>query len=181
MSDHLWEIEWGETNRGFGRGTFKDRYDASCSIQQSSLATEDCIWLGADEIGTAPGCEPFNSRMHLTRKMAGELSLILSGFSASGELRPSTLASDVLNKVPAETIYRLRDKVSDPDNHQTITVGADILFEMCVELELRRHDHTKIKQALQSLADAFVNPGDGAPFEDGEVPALDEVRRLLSQ
>lgn len=40
----------GETQRGFPRGEFKDRYGESCSIQDSSLATEAAIWLGLDDL-----------------------------------------------------------------------------------------------------------------------------------
>jgi len=36
------------TNRGFDIINFKDRYDNDCSLQKSSIATEDCIWLGCD-------------------------------------------------------------------------------------------------------------------------------------
>lgn len=37
------------TARGFGIVTFKDRYDAECSIQESSLATESAIWFGVKD------------------------------------------------------------------------------------------------------------------------------------
>jgi hypothetical protein len=81
-------IELSPANdRGFLKGAFKDRYGASCSIQKSSLATEDCIWLGADEISEAPGVEPFNTRMHLTRDMAAELIPLLQHFVDTGELQ----------------------------------------------------------------------------------------------
>lgn len=39
----------------------------------------------------------------------------------------------------------------------------------------------RLVDVLQRLASAFVNPGDGAPFEDGEVPELDDARALLSE
>lgn len=79
-------INWRKTERGFGRGEFKDRYDSDCSIQVSSIATEDCIWLGQDKPtydnnGRFCGC-----RMHLTREMAGELAEILKHFHDTGEL-----------------------------------------------------------------------------------------------
>ena len=32
--------------RGFEVKHFNDMYDEDCSIQESSLATDDCIWLG---------------------------------------------------------------------------------------------------------------------------------------
>lgn len=42
-------MEIGKTLRGFSIATFIDRYDAKCSIQKSSLATENAIWLGVDD------------------------------------------------------------------------------------------------------------------------------------
>jgi len=75
------------TDRGFARGEFKDHYNNSCSIQKSSLASEDCIWLGADDITTAHGCGPLNTRMHLTRQMVADLLPFLQWFVDTGELR----------------------------------------------------------------------------------------------
>lgn len=80
------KIAWTNTERGLRIGHFKDRYEANASIQKSSLAFEDCIWLGADDIAKAPGCEPQNRRMHLTRDMAGELARVLQKFADTGEL-----------------------------------------------------------------------------------------------
>jgi len=37
-----------KTNRGFAIYTFKDRYGKDCSLQKSSCATEDQVWLGLD-------------------------------------------------------------------------------------------------------------------------------------
>ena len=34
--------------RGFTRADFVDRYQRRCSIQESSIATERCIWLGCE-------------------------------------------------------------------------------------------------------------------------------------
>ena len=39
------------TNRGFALHEFTDRNGVKCSVQKSSIATEDCIWLGCNEIG----------------------------------------------------------------------------------------------------------------------------------
>lgn len=66
-------------DRGFLRGQFTDRYGFPCSIQKSSLATEDCIWLGRDLV-----------RMHLTREMAAELIPLLQHFVETGELPSSS-------------------------------------------------------------------------------------------
>lgn len=73
-------------DRGFLKGEFTDRYGEKCSIQKSSLATEDCIWLGqdkptVDQNGTFCGC-----RMHLTQQMAMDLIPLLQHFVETGEL-----------------------------------------------------------------------------------------------
>ena len=61
------------TQRGFMRGEFIDRYGAKCSIQESSLATEACIWLGTEK-----------DRMHLTQDHAKELIPLLRHFVKTG-------------------------------------------------------------------------------------------------
>jgi len=43
------KIKKGATNRGFAKHTFKDQHDNPCYIQKSSLATDDCIWLGLED------------------------------------------------------------------------------------------------------------------------------------
>jgi hypothetical protein len=74
--------------RGFVGGEFKDRYGSDCSIQESSLATESCIWLGCDHetIDEATG-ERCGARMHLTQKMAAVLIPLLQHFVDTGELK----------------------------------------------------------------------------------------------
>ena len=76
------------TERGFTYFEFKDRYDQPCSLQESSLATEACIWLGVhtqidlntkEEIG--PGL-----RMHLTQSQVMSLLPHLVRFAETGEL-----------------------------------------------------------------------------------------------
>lgn len=62
-------------NRGFLIAEFKDRNDEECSLQKSSLASEDCIWIGANE-----------HRMHLTRKQVSDLLPFLNKFVETGEL-----------------------------------------------------------------------------------------------
>ena len=81
------ELEAGKisiksTERGFLRGEFCDRYNSKCSIQKSSLANQDCIWLGCDcnSEGT-PGM-----RMHLTRETVAELIPLLQRFIDTGDL-----------------------------------------------------------------------------------------------
>ena len=103
-------INIGQTSRGFAYGEFEDRYGAKCSIQKSSLAFEDCIWLGVDDakpqimasqakafgVDTTETCGwvPYpvpkevslTTRMHLTQDMARVLAKQLSYFAKHGEL-----------------------------------------------------------------------------------------------
>jgi len=92
--------------RGFDRMEFADRNGVACSLQKSSLAFEDCIWLGANEIGLKrfePGGggwtdvsleqdEPHgvthiaNTRMHLSREQVASLLPYLQRFVETGEL-----------------------------------------------------------------------------------------------
>ena len=41
-------MEFKQTKRGQLRAEFQDRYGALCSIQESSIPGEDCVWLGVD-------------------------------------------------------------------------------------------------------------------------------------
>lgn len=73
-------IKWSETERGFKIGEFYDRNSMPCTIQKSSLATEDCIWLGRN----GSGVDSF-ARMHLTREQVADILPALIGFSHTGE------------------------------------------------------------------------------------------------
>lgn len=89
------------THRGFRYYEFKDRNDYKCSLQKSSVATEDCIWLGLDSASPKelvfnqgwvdatdkiPEGIEFNTRMHLTRDQAKALADQLLYFVEVGEL-----------------------------------------------------------------------------------------------
>jgi len=105
------KIKFDKTQRGFKKGEFIDRYGAKCSIQKSSLATEDTIWLGVDDadpkimqsdanklglhrfdnpIGWTPYYIPeevsLSTRMHLTKKQVKALLPILQKFVETGEI-----------------------------------------------------------------------------------------------
>ena len=71
-----------ETHRGFALANFTDLYGAECSIQKSSLAELDAIWLGVDRDQNGKEC----SRMHLTQGMALALLPLLRRFVRTGEL-----------------------------------------------------------------------------------------------
>lgn len=90
-----------KTNRGFSNKNFTDRNGVECSIQQSSLATEEAIWFGIDkpkltifadksygkyETMDMPELYMVDSRMHLTRKQLKKLLPTLIKFVETGEL-----------------------------------------------------------------------------------------------
>ncbi len=96
--------------RGFLFGNFLDLYGSKCSIQESSLATDDCIWLGIDdpdpkimaskvgqinpETGEVSGWVKFHipedvlihTRMHLNREQVAALIPTLQYFVDNGRL-----------------------------------------------------------------------------------------------
>ena len=92
------------TERGFRLINFIDRYGHACSIQKSSLMTENAIWFGVEDAnpkilaskiiegGTGwakypvPEDVDFYTRMHLTREQVTELMPILQHFVDTGEL-----------------------------------------------------------------------------------------------
>ncbi len=100
----------GETNRGFTNLEFKDYYGVECSIQQSSLATDDAIWIGVDDANPqimasqakeagvettettgwvkypVPKDVLMHTRMHLTREQVAEMLPYLQEFVETGEL-----------------------------------------------------------------------------------------------
>lgn len=83
-------MNFSTTQRGFARIDFTDRNGVACSLQQSSLATEDAIWLGCNEpdprrLVPGQGWQPVrlpdgttcNTRMHLTRDHVAQLITVL--------------------------------------------------------------------------------------------------------
>lgn len=103
-----------KTQRGFNLNEFSDRYGNKCSIQKSSLATEDAIWFGVDDADPQimssdairlglrertfdendngwvkfeiPKEVLLSTRMHLTQEMVIELLPLLKKFAETGEL-----------------------------------------------------------------------------------------------
>ena len=103
-------VEMGVTSHGFSCGSFMDFYGRPCSVQKSSLATADAIWLGIDDadpkvlhgdarkLGIASdatsGWVPYpipaevslTTRMHLSRDQVARLLPVLERFVATGEI-----------------------------------------------------------------------------------------------
>ncbi len=91
-----------KTNRGFSLVEFTDHYDNPCSLQMSSLAETEAIWLGVEDAnpqimaskvqegGTGWVKYPLhadvllNTRMHLTREQVAELLPHLQRFVNTG-------------------------------------------------------------------------------------------------
>jgi hypothetical protein len=105
------------TARGFTYLQFKDSYDKLCTMQKSSLATDDAIWLGIDDadpkimasqaasygIKTEETCGwvPYpipdavllNTRMHLTREQVKALLPALMHFVDTGDVEVKSRVS----------------------------------------------------------------------------------------
>ena len=99
-----------KTSRGFALAEFTDLYGAKCSIQKSSLATDDAIWFGVDDADPkimASQAKSFGvetqettgwvsypipdevlltTRMHLNRKQVAKLLPVLQKFVDTGEI-----------------------------------------------------------------------------------------------
>jgi hypothetical protein len=90
------------TQRGFLLAEFADRNGCHCSIQESSLATEEAIWLGMDTwydgspVGPQDEVTGFylGGRMHLTREMVQELLPLLEYFAQTGAFPAPQEADD---------------------------------------------------------------------------------------
>jgi hypothetical protein len=80
------DLKFATTERGFSRYEFRDRYGCSCSLQKSSLATEDAIWLGCNEPTVHHVTDRASCRMHLTRGDVAALLPILHHFMMTGEV-----------------------------------------------------------------------------------------------
>ena len=90
-----------KTNRGFAVASFKDQYKYDCSIQESSLATKACVWLGLREPnpkqfpGNGTGWHDYKlpdnvqctTRMHLTQRQVKALLPLLQQFVKTGKLQ----------------------------------------------------------------------------------------------
>lgn len=99
-----------KTQRGFALNNFIDLYGAECSLQKSSLAFEDAIWLGVNNVTPTimhrdakrlgirtdatcghvdyplPKEVHLSTRMHLSREQVAELIPVLQKFVDTGEI-----------------------------------------------------------------------------------------------
>ena len=92
------KMTYTKTARGFSTITFKDYYGDTCSLQKSSLADADAIWLGIDDVKPMimastvrsdltgwldyplPEGVELRGRMHLSKEQVQDLLPILQHF-----------------------------------------------------------------------------------------------------
>jgi hypothetical protein len=103
------ELQVQHTDRGFAYYEFTDGYNEACTVQKSSSAMDQFIWLGTKDF-TIKGFTPYgqppwktisqdhlksvfgfqdviaNNRMHLSRKQVKQLLPILQKFVDTGEI-----------------------------------------------------------------------------------------------
>jgi hypothetical protein len=92
-------IKKNTTERGFGVFEFKDLYGVNYSIQESSLATDDAIWIGVSEakakiLVSGKGWQEYNipqgvhipTRMHINKEQAKGIVEVLNKFIETGRL-----------------------------------------------------------------------------------------------
>lgn len=98
------KMKRSKTNRGFSLIEFTDLYGAGYSVQKSSLATKDAIWLGIDDANPQimasktpvggngwvkyhiRGGVLLTTRMHLSRKQVFRLLPTLIKFVLTGNI-----------------------------------------------------------------------------------------------
>lgn len=96
------KLKQTKTGRGFGAIEFRDRGNRECTIQKSSLATEDAIWFGIDDANPQilvngnwqpvdfPEDTVFDTQMQLTQDQVIALLPILRHFAETGEVKLPT-------------------------------------------------------------------------------------------
>ena len=134
------------TQRGFPTAAFTDRYGSECSIQESSLATDRCIWLGVDEpwadyerkrdvvLATVARqltpeqrkatLDQLNTpRMHLTCDQVLDLLPMLTRFATTGELMSTDEDQATLL---VRRVKELEQLLADLREHVSVEVGRAI-------------------------------------------------------
>ena len=102
MSD---TIELNANQRGFKVGEFVDRYGEKCSLQESSIATEGCIWFGIDEPTlTLFETEQLGKYKNVTDREAGAA---LGGFKLSAASRMHLTQDQVAAVLPALQFFAI--------------------------------------------------------------------------
>jgi hypothetical protein len=69
-----------KTSWGFDLIEFSDHNCVQCSLEKSSLASDDAVWLGVDS------ASPMATRMHLTKEQVKQLIPVLQAFVDTGDI-----------------------------------------------------------------------------------------------
>jgi hypothetical protein len=80
-------MKFKTTGRGFGYLEFADDYAQVCTLQHSSNAERECIWLGLSNTGPHMDNKDVNNRMHLNRVQARQIAKKLLRFADTGEVK----------------------------------------------------------------------------------------------
>lgn len=134
----------GKTSWGFHKIEFKDINGVECSVQESSLATEEAIWLGVDDPDPEillpnkgwvkyPVLEDvlFKSRMHLSIKQAAQLVRILNKFLETGSVGEEQSKEDVLRGRVANSPCSRCLKNPDENGHDACLGTLKGLMNAC--------------------------------------------------
>ena len=129
-------FKFDKTGRGFSLITFEDVYGSPCSVQRSSIATEDAVWIGVDSpqpkvrakdarhVGVytheAVGWVDFPippevslvTRMHLTAEQVEKLLPVLEHFVKNRELPTSEQIESDMSTKPTRPAWKWSDDVS---------------------------------------------------------------------
>ena len=153
------------TERGFKFYEFKDKNGYVCSLQKSSSADEDCIWLGIDSLNPKklvdnegwvdasediPKDIQFTTRMHIDRNQAYDLMRHLECFVETGEILD--ISDDDLS-------YLALNWSMDRENIIRIAGGTDSKDKIIGDIELiylhktKGEDLDKSKLDILAIAD----------------------------
>lgn len=147
------------TGRGFTIGRFKDIYGADCSIQKSSLAEIDALWLGSE-----------TGRMHITQEMAAALIPLLQAFVETGELQHSDRVKDGNTTFPM---------TSESEEGGHINPSSSTEKDM-VERAIKEHRETCIVQSVMAGMPAHSGEEVRAALDEADAKLLGVFLSRLS-
>lgn len=148
-------LAFTRTNRGFARAEFTDYNGEPCSVQKSSLADDDAIWLGVNDPhpkifpGDNTGWHDYplpenvqcSTRMHLTRDQVAALLPHLQRFVETGEVAPEAETPAPADEPVGPGLHTLRhaialltwwadDESDDPEVVEKIQQSQECVAEL---------------------------------------------------
>lgn len=171
------------TDRGFSILHFADRYGVNCSLQKSSLATEDAIWFGCSdaspqimasqaaehgvETDQVTGWVPYpipeavslNTRMHLTQEQVRELLPYLQHFAETGEISGAPADHECSSEQDGRDDQVMELRLCE---QQHVVLQPDRLYRFTADTDCH---------ACQDMV-AFNSPAQNLPMQDSQERAL---------